>query len=328
MTHRPRVLVPDDYALRVPELECTRSHTDTLDIEVVGGPIECRALAAKLRDVDALVLIRERTYITPDLLDAARKLKVIAQLGKVRRNLSIDECTRRGIAVAEGPTLSQGTAELTWALLMSARRHIPQENAALRQGRWQTTLGEMLQGQTLGIWGYGRVGRILAGYARAFGMNVLVWGREQSQKTARADGHDIAASKEALFSTSDILSIHVRLAPETQGTVTEADLLRMKPSALFVNTARAELIAPGALVSALQAGRPAQAAIDVFGDEPVLDPAHPLLSSDRIIATPHMGYVNRQEYEVLFGDAFQNIAAFFAGRPINIANEEVLEKSA
>jgi D-3-phosphoglycerate dehydrogenase len=261
-----------------------------------------------------------------ELLDAAPRLRIISQLGKVRRNLTIGECTARGIAVAEGSTVSHGTAELTWALIMAARRFIPQEAAALREGRWQSTMGCMLRGQTLGIWGYGRVGRILAGYGKAFGMRVLVWGREQSLAGAREDGLATAAGREELFAAADIVSIHVRLNPETEGIVTDADLSRMKPGALFVNTARAELIAPGALVSALRKGRPGYAVVDVFETEPVPRGDHPLLGMSNVICMPHMGYVNWQEYEILFGEALDSIASFFAGKPKHVATPEVLAR--
>ncbi len=319
-----KVLIPDDYGDRVRHLECAKRFPQ-FDLNVVPGPVRDRQeLARLLADADALVLIRERTHIGPDLLDAAPRLKIISQLGLVRRNLSIAECSNRGIAVAEGPTVSHGTAELAWAMIMSARRFVPQESTALRRGQWQSTMGYMLRGQTLGIWGYGRVGRILAGYGEAFGMRIVVWGREQSLAGAKQDGHATAASREELFATSDVLSVHVRLLPETAGMVKEADLLRMKPTALFVNTARAELVASTALVNALAKGRPGYAAVDVFETEPVDVGDHPLLRMHNVICMPHMGYVNWQEYETLFGEAFASIADFFAGKPKNITNPEVL----
>lgn len=320
---RRKVLVPDDYGDCVRTLDCVKRHAG-LELDIVPGPVSPAQLAARIADADALILIRERTYITPALLDAAARLKIIAQLGLVRRNLNIDECTRRGIAVAEGPTVSQGTAELTWALIMAARRRIVEEATALRAGRWQTTLGALLHGQTLGLWGYGRVGRLVAGFASAFGMRVLVWGREGSLEAAQQDGHATARDRCELFSTSDVVSLHVRLTPETAGMVGARDFALMKPDALFVNTARAELVRAGALVQALNDGRPGYAAVDVFEREPV--PAdEPLPAMRNVIALPHMGYVNRQEYETLFGDALASIAEFFAGRPRCIANAGVLE---
>ena len=323
MNSRVRIFVPDDYGNRVRDLDCVRRHAG-FDLDIVPGPLRDRQeLIRHLAAADALILIRERTYIDAELLDAAPRLKIISQLGRVRRNLSIDECSARGIAVAEGPTVSHGTAELAWALIMAARRCVPQETAALRQGKWQSTMGYMLGGQTLGIWGYGRVGRILAGYGKAFGMRVLIWGREQSLAGARQDGFAAAASREELFAVSDVLSMHVRLQPETTGIVTAADLSRMRPTALFVNTARAELIAPDALANALAKGRPGYAAVDVFETEPVDDGSHPLLGMENVICMPHMGYVNWQEYETLFGDALDSIAGFFAGTPRNIANPRV-----
>ena len=323
---RFRVLVPDDYGGRVRDLDCVRRYPQ-LELDFVAGPaVDRRDFSARLATADALILIRERSYIDAALLDAAPRLKIVSQLGKVRRNLSIDDCTQRGIAVAEGPTVSHGTAELTWALVLASRRCVPQEAAALREGRWQTTMGWMLRGQTLGIWGYGRVGRIIAGYAAAFGMRVLVWGREPSLAGAKADGFATAASRDALFAEADVVSIHVRLTPETAGSITAADLARMKPSALFVNTARAELVAPGALARALADGRPGYAVVDVFETEPVGTREHPLLRMSNVICMPHMGYVNWQEYEILFGDALESVAKFFAGAPANIANPEALAR--
>jgi D-3-phosphoglycerate dehydrogenase len=326
-SERIKVLVPDDYGDRVRDLACVARYPQ-LELRIVPGPIaNDDELARLLSDVDALVLIRERTRIGPELLDAARRLRMIAQLGLVRRNLSIADCTRRGIAVAEGPTLSRGTAELTWALIMAARRCVCEESSALKAGRWQSTFGDMLHGQTLGVWGYGRVGRIVAGYGHAFGMRVLVWGWERSIAAARADGHDVARTREELFESSDIVSVHVRLTPETHGIVTESDLSRMTPDALFVYTARAELVAHAALARALAGGRPGRVALDVFENEPASPQAEPLLAMKNVLAMPHMGYVNRQEYEALFEDALQNIASFFAGTPRNITNREVLERA-
>jgi D-3-phosphoglycerate dehydrogenase / 2-oxoglutarate reductase len=322
--NRFKVLVPDDYGARVRDLDCVRRYPQ-LELEFVPGPAVDRArFSARLAGADALILIRERSYIDAELLGAAPRLKIVSQLGKVRRNLSIDECTQRGIAVAEGPTVSHGTAELTWALILASRRCVPQEAAALREGRWQSTMGWMVRGQTLGIWGYGRVGRIIAGYATAFGMRVLVWGRANSLAGAREDGLATAASRDALFAEADVVSVHVRLTPETAGSITAGDLARMKPSALLVNTARAELVAPGALASALSAGRPGYAVVDVFEAEPVGTLDHPLLRMSNVICMPHMGYVNWQEYEILFGDALESIAKFFAGTPQNIANPGAL----
>jgi D-3-phosphoglycerate dehydrogenase len=320
-----KVLIPDDYGNRVRHLACVGRYPQ-FELKIAPGPVRDRQqLTGLLADVDALVLIRERTYIDAELLDAAPRLKIVSQLGLVRRNLNVAECTQRKIAVAEGPTVSHGTAELAWAMILASRRGVVPEAAALQRGAWQSTMGYMVRGQTLGIWGYGRVGRLLAGYARAFGMHLLIWGREQSLSGARGDGLAVAASREELFASSDVLSVHVRLTPETTGMVSEADLARMKPTSLFVNTARAELMAPRALENALKQGRPGFAAVDVFDKEPV-ERNHPLLNMSNVLCMPHMGYVNWQEYETLFADAFESIAAFFEGRPRNVANPEVLAR--
>ena len=270
------------------------------------------------------MLIRERTPITEPLLALLPKLKFISQTGKGAPHIDIDACTRHGVAVSVGPGSSASTAELTWGLVLAAMRHIPQEVARLKAGQWQTTLGTSLRGRTLGILGYGTIGGMVAGYGRAFGMKVQVWGREGSLSRARADGVAIADSREALFSESDVLTLHVRLVKETRGMVTASDLARMKPSALLVNTSRAELIAHGALEEALHAGRPGFAAVDVYEAEPLTD--HPLLHMDNVICTPHLGYVEKDGYELLFGSAFDNLLAYTEGKPTNIINPQALEQ--
>jgi D-3-phosphoglycerate dehydrogenase len=219
---------------------------------------------------------------------------------------------------------SYGTAELTWGLVISAMRRIPQEMAALKAGRWQSTIGTGLRGRTLGVFGYGRIGGVVAGYGRAFGMKVQVWGRDRSITQAKADGYEIAASKEALFETSDVVSLHLRSTPQTRGIVTRADLARMKPTALIVNTSRAALIEPGALVAALQAGRPGMAGVDVYEEEPVLGGNHPLLKMENVVCTPHLGYVDRDGYESAFSSIFDQVLAFAAGKPVNVVNPEAI----
>jgi D-3-phosphoglycerate dehydrogenase / 2-oxoglutarate reductase len=287
------------------------------------------ALAERLRDTEILVLIRERTQIRAKLLERLPHLRLISQRS-VYPHIDVDACTRLGVIVSSGQhpgTPSYAAAELTWALVLAAVRQIPQQVAALKAGQWQTGVGSSLRDKTLGIFGYGRIGSVVAGYGRAFGMQVLVWARQATLAQARADGYATAASKAALFADSDVLSLHMRLVPATRGIVTAADLARMKPTALLVNTSRAPLIEPGALVAALRAGRPGMAAVDVFEEEPVRDPRHPLLLMDNVVATPHIGYVSRNEYEIQFADIFDQITAYAAGTPINVVNPDVLPRA-
>jgi D-3-phosphoglycerate dehydrogenase / 2-oxoglutarate reductase len=298
------------------DVEIWNDHTDDLDI-----------LADRLKDAEALVLIRERTKIRAPLLDRLPKLKLISQRS-VYPHIDIEACTRRGVIVSSNlhaGTPSYATAELTWGLILAAMRQIPQQMAALKNGKWQIGVGNTLRGKTLGIFGYGRIGQVVAGYGAAFGMKVLVWSSEDSRTRARADGHSTADSKQAFFEECDVISIHIRLVDRTRGIVTASDLASMKPTALIVNTSRAQLIEPGALVGALQAGRPGMAAVDVFEEEPVLDPHHPLLGIENAVVTPHIGYVTREEYEIQFSDIFDQIIAYVSGRPINVVNPDALK---
>jgi D-3-phosphoglycerate dehydrogenase len=284
-------------------------------------------LAERLKDTEALVLIRERTPIRTPLLERLPKLKLISQ-SSVHPHIDLDTCTRRGVLLCSDMhpgEPSYATAELAWGMIISAYRSIPQEVAALKSGRWQSTIGHVLRGKTLGIVGYGRIGGVLARYAKAFEMNVLAWGRAKSAERARADGVEVAASKETLFERSDVVTLHVRLTPETRGLVTAADLARMKPTAMIVNTSRAGLIEPGALVTALKAGRPGFAAVDVYEEEPLLNPDYPLLKMANVVCTPHLGYVALDGYERIFGAAFDQILAFIAGKPFNMVNPEALK---
>jgi D-3-phosphoglycerate dehydrogenase / 2-oxoglutarate reductase len=268
------------------------------------------------------VLIRERTKITAQLLDRLPKLRLISQRS-VYPHIDIEACSRHGVIVSSNlhsDTPSYATAELTWALVLAAMRQIPQQASALKAGTWQIGVGHTLRGKTLGIYGFGRIGGVVAGYGKAFGMSVLVWAREPSLARAQAEGYSIAPSKAAFFERSDVLSLHVRLVPETRGMVTAADLARMKPTALLVNTSRAQLIEPGALEAALRAGRPGLAAVDVYESEPVLEGGYPLLKLDAAVCTPHIGYVTRDEYEIQFADIFDQIIAFVDGRPIHVVN--------
>src|SRR5215468_4419166 len=284
------------------------------------------ALAARLAGTECLVLIRERTRIQADLLERLPKLKLISQRS-VYPHIDVEACTRRGVVVSSSQhagTPSYAAAELTWALILAAARQLPQQMAALKAGKWQIGVGTTLRAKTLGIFGYGRIGATVAGYGKAFGMNVLAWAREQSLERARADGYATARSKAEFFESCDVVSLHLRLVAATRHIVTAEDLARMRPTAMLVNTSRAPLIAPGALVAALRAGRPGYAAVDVFEHEPMRDPDLPLLQFDQVVATPHLGYVTREEYETQFTDIFDQILAFAAGRPINVVNPQVL----
>ena len=285
------------------------------------------ALTERLHDTEVLVLIRERTKIRAPLLERLPKLRLISQRS-VYPHIDIDACTRLGVIVSSSQhpgTPSYATAELTWGLVLAAMRQIPQQMTALKEGKWQIGVGSTLRGKTLGIFGYGRIGSVVAGYGKAFGMNVSVWAREATLAQARADGYATARSKEAFFEDCDVISLHMRLVEATRGIVTAADLARMKPTALLVNTSRAPLIAPDALVNALRAGRPGMAAVDVYEDEPMRDTSHPLLTMDNVVCTPHIGYVSREEYEVQFTDIFDQITAYAAGTPINVVNPDVLQ---
>jgi D-3-phosphoglycerate dehydrogenase len=283
-------------------------------------------LAERLRDAEALVLIRERTQIRAPLLERLPRLRLISQRS-VYPHIDIDACTRLGIIVSSDQhagTPSYATAELTWALILAAARRLPQQVASLKAGRWQAGVGTTLRGKTLGLFGYGRIARAVAETAKSFGMTVLVWAREASRQSAQRDGLLVAASKGEFFATADVLSLHLRLVEATRHIVKAADLECMKPTALLVNTSRAPLIEPGALVAALQAGRPGYAAVDVYESEPLTDPSHPLLGLPNALCTPHIGYVTAEEYEVQFSDIFDQIVAYAAGSPINVVNPDVL----
>jgi len=286
-------------------------------------------LAERLKDAEALVLIRERTKIRAPLLEQLPRLRLISQRS-VWPHIDIDACTRLGIVVSSdmhAGTPSYATAELTWGLVLAAARQIPQQMAALRAGRWQIGVGTTLRGKTLGLYGWGRIAHVVAGYARAFGMDIMVWAREASRERARREGFAVAQSKGAYFEQCDVVSLHMRLVDATRHIVTDDDLARMKPTAVLVNTSRAALIEPGALVAALQGGRPGFAAVDVYEEEPVTDTSQPLLAMDNVVATPHIGYVSREEYEIQFADIFEQIVAYAAGAPINVVNPDVLTRA-
>jgi D-3-phosphoglycerate dehydrogenase / 2-oxoglutarate reductase len=322
-----KITILDDYHDTVRTLACFRLLAGH-DVTIWNDHVQdADALAARLADTEALVLIRERTQIRTPLLERLPKLRLISQRS-VYPHIDIDACTRLGIVVSSSmhtDTPSFATAELTWGLILAAMRQIPQQMASLKAGNWQIGVGTTLRGKTLGIYGYGRIGAAVAGYGKAFGMNVVVWAREATLLKARADGYATATGKAAFFEECDVISLHMRLVDATRGIVTADDLARLKPTALLVNTSRAQLIAPGALVAALKAGRPGMAAVDVFEEEPLRDTTHPLLNMDNVVCTPHLGYVSREEYELAFTDIFAQINAYAAGKPVNVVNPEALK---
>lgn len=323
-----KVSILDDYHDTLRTLPCFRKLAPH-DVTIWNDHVQdTDALTERLKDTEALVLIRERTQIRAALLERLPRLKLISQRS-VYPHVDVDACTRLGILLCSNlhaGTPSWAAAELNFGLILAAMRQIPQQVASMKAGQWQMGVGSSLRGKTLGIFGYGRIGGVNAGYGKAFGMNILVWSREASIEKARADGYPVATSKEAFFEQSDIVSLHLRLVDATRGIVTAQDLARMKPTALLVNTSRAGLIQPGVLVAALRSGRPGMAALDVFDKEPLTDTTDPLLNMPNVICTPHIGYVSRDEYETQFSDVFDQIVAYAGGAPINMINPTVWTK--
>ena len=330
------IVILDDYQDAVRKLKCA-AKLESLNAKVYTNTVKgVGQLSVRLRDADVLVLIRERTQFPRALLEKLPRLKLISQTGRVGSHIDVATCTRLGIGVAEGVGSPFAPAELTWALIMAAMRRLPQYIGNLKHGAWQQSglkaasmppnfgIGMALRGKTLGIWGYGKIGQIVAGYGRAFGMRVLVWGRDSSRTRAATDGHEVAADRGELFTSSDVLSLHLRLNDDTRNLVTLEDLSLMAPTALFVNTSRAELVAENALVSALNRGRPGMAAVDIFESEPILQ-GHPLLRLENAICTPHIGYVEQDNYEFYFGTAFDNVLNFIANEPTNLLNPDALK---
>ena len=330
------IIILDDYQDAVRKLKCA-TQLEHMNAKVFTNTVKgIGQLSVRLRDAEVLVLIRERTHFPRQLLEKLPKLKLISQTGKVGSHIDVETCTRLGIAVAEGSGSPVAPAELTWALIMAAMRRLPQYIGNLKHGAWQQSglkaasmppnfgIGTVLRGKTLGLWGYGRIGQLVAGYGKAFGMQVLVWGSPASLDRAAGDGHQVAPSREAFFETCDVLSLHLRLVDSTRAIVGPEDLSRMKPTALLVNTSRAELIEEGALVSALNRGRPGMAAVDVFESEPILQ-GHPLLRLENAVCTPHIGYVEQDSYEQYFNAAFENVVNFIDGRPSHIVNPDALK---
>ena len=321
-----KISILDDYFDTLRHLPCFKKIAEH-DVTIWNDHVQDRdVLAERLKDTEVLVLIRERTQIRADLLDRLGNLKIISQRS-VYPHIDVDACTRLGIILSSNQhtgTPSFATAELTWGLILAAMRQIPQQMASLKSGNWQMGVGSTLAGKTLGIFGYGRIGRTIANYGRAFGMKILIWASEASRSQAKVDGFDVAKDKAAFFEECDILSLHLRLYDTTRGIVTAEDLARMKPTALLVNTSRAGLIEPNALVKALHAGRPGMAAVDVYENEPQKDINDPLTTMNNVICTPHIGYVTEDEFDVQFSDVFDQIVAYNSGKPIHVINPEVL----
>ena len=329
------IIILDDYQDAVRKLDCAALMAP-LNAKVFTNTVKgIGQLSVRLRDAEILVLIRERTQFPRQLLEKLPKLKLIAQTGRVGSHIDVDACTKLGIAVAEGVGSPQATAELTWALIMASMRRLPQYIGNLKHGVWQQSgmkvasmppnfgLGQVLKSRRLGVWGYGKIGRIVAGFGHAFGMEVQVWGSEASRQRALAEGCEAAESCPAFFESSDVLCLHLRLNDATRGIVKLDALSRMKPTALIVNTSRAELIEDGALVAALNRGHPGLAAVDVFENEPILQ-GHPLLRMENAVCTPHIGYVEQDSYEMYFRAAFENVRNFINNKPSNIVNPEAL----
>ena len=324
-----KICILDDYHDTVRTLVCFKKLAGH-DVAIWNDRVQdLDALGERLKDTEALVLIRERTQIRAPLLERLPKLRLISQRS-VYPHIDINACTRLGVMVCSNlhaGTPSYATAELTWGLILAAMRQIPQQAAALKAGNWQTGVGYSLRERKLGVYGYGRIGSVIAGWGKAFGMHVVVWASEASRAKAQADGYAAAPSKDAFFEECDVISLHMRLVDATRGIVTATDLARMQLTALIVNTSRAGLINPGALVNALQSGRPGMAAVDVYEQEPVSGGSNPLLAMENVVCTPHIGYVTREEYEIQFSDIFEQINAYSDGRPINVVNPEAQRSS-
>lgn len=319
-----KITILDDYQHVIKNLECF----DLLkgqEVTVLHQSEKDNAkLVELLKDTEILVLTRERTEITEELLSKLPNLKLISQTGKISNHLNLDICTQYNVAVAEGIGSPVAPTELTWALILNTVRKIPQAIRGMREGKWQINIGTNVSGKTVGIWGYGKIGQKLAQYAKAFDAKVLVWGSESSRAKAVEDGFISADTKEAFFSTADIITVNLRLNKDTYGIVKEADLKLMKENAVVVNTARAELIERGALVNVLNSGQKLLVGVDVYEEEPIYDTNYELLHFENVVCTPHIGYVEESSYEIYFGTAFENVISYINGNPINIANPQVL----
>ncbi|MCE2998569.1 MAG: D-2-hydroxyacid dehydrogenase family protein [Betaproteobacteria bacterium] len=322
-----KIAIIDDYQDAFRSLECTKrlaGHELMVFTDTEKDPAK---LAARLQDAEVVVLTQQRSRMPRAVVEKLLKLKLLSQTGHNVYHIDIAACTEHGIVVSAGGRGNPNpTAELAWGLILAALRRIPQEAQRMKNGLWQGSIGTGLAGKTLGIYAYGRIGSLVANVGKAFGMRVWCWGREGSTAKAKAAGFEVAPSREAFFAESDVISIHLPLNDGTRGIVTLEDLGRMKQSALIVNTSRAPIIAKDALATALKAGRPGRAAVDVYEDEPVTGGNHPLIAMDNVVCTPHLGYVEEKTYESYYGTAVEQILAYAAGKPINVANPEVLNK--
>jgi len=321
------IAIPDDYHGLVSRLDCFRSLAGH-DVRILRDAAPAfDTTVSNLCDADVIVPIRERTRYTRELIERLPRLRHIAQTGRSVRHIDVEACTERGIVVTAGTHASPYTvAEHTWALILAALRRIPQETALMKRGEWRGSFSLGLHGRTLGVFGLGKIGAPVAATGASFGMKVLVWGRASSIAAAASAGYAVAASQQELFERSDVLALCVRLTKDTRGIVSRQDLARMKSDALLVNTARAELIAPGALVEALKAGRPGHAAVDVYENEPVLRGDHSLLELDNALCTPHSAWIEQDTYELYFGEAFANVLAVARGESVNVVNPEALRR--
>ncbi|HVR15217.1 MAG TPA: D-2-hydroxyacid dehydrogenase family protein [Candidatus Limnocylindrales bacterium] len=322
-----KIAVIDDYQNAFKTLKCYPKLAGHEVVIYTEPETNVEKIAERLKDADAVILTQQRTAFPRALIEKLPKLKLIGQTGRAASHVDLEACTDRGVVVSAGGSgNSNATAELTWGLILSALRNLPFEVKRLKEGRWQSTLGIGVNGKTLGIYAYGKIGSIVAGVGKAFGARVVCWGREGSTGRAKAAGFDVAKSREEFFAECDIISLHLPLNKETRGIVTRDDLGRMKPTALLVNPSRSGLIAKGALEEALKAGRPGRAAVDVYDQEPVLGADHPLLKMDNVTCTPHLGYVTRESYEEYYAVVVDDIVAFAAGKPNHVLNPDVLGK--
>jgi D-3-phosphoglycerate dehydrogenase len=321
-----KIIIPDDYQNVLHQLECRHLLKDHDLSNLHSYYKNTEELAAQCWEADVLVLIRERTKITESLLSKLPNLKLISQTGKISRHIDLDACTKHKVAVIEGTGSPIAPAELCWALIMNAWRQIPQAMDGMKKGQWQTNIGLTLYGQNIGIWGYGKIGRKIAAYARAFEMNVIIWGSNTSRNKAIEDGFTAASSKEEFFTQSDIVTLHLRLTDSTDGIVLKKDLDLMKSDSLLVNTSRAELIEKGALWSAISSGKPGFLALDVYENEPVFDVKFPYLLLPNAICTPHLGYAEKKSLELYFSQAFQNVLDFVQGNNVHILNPGSIQR--
>jgi len=322
-----KIAIIDDYQDAFRRLDCAKKLAGHELVAFTDTEKDPAKLAARLQDADAVVLTQQRSKMPRAVIEKLPKLKLISQTGRNAYHIDLAACTEKGVVVSAGGAGNPNpTAELAWGLILAAMRRIPQEAQRMKNGQWQGSVGSGLSGRTLGIYAYGRIGSLVAQVGKAFGMRVWCWGRDGSTAKAKAAGYEVAPSREAFFAESDVISLHLPLNDGTRGIVTAEDLGRMKTTALIVNTSRAPIIAKDALVSALKAGRPGRAAIDVYEDEPVLNAANPLIGMDNVVCTPHLGYVEERTYEAYYGAAVEQILAYIAGQPVNVANPEVLKK--